>query len=897
MGFKTRFLSKFPRLYLLSKPNRQVFDNIKAYGIIKKHNLFDTSFYLSEYPDVAKAGMNPIVHYMWYGYRENKKPMKDFDGVYYSHKYPDALESKLNPLSHYALYGLEENREYKLPGNDFKILSDVELGDLLDNHVKMECNVRRRVLYLVHEPIGSFGGTGFTSMDIIEDIQDDYDCYILTSTGSEFELWFKEEDHFSKLGNWSISLDDDLSVEDNIDFRKQQYSKEALKIYSTILSKLNIDLIHINHLINHTFDISTIAEKLEIPIILSIHDYYYICPSIHLVNNNHEYCQQKCQKNEWTCQCIPTQTPQQLEATVKNWQKQSQKFLKKCTKIITPSKSTTTIYINQYPELKDKITTITHGRDLPHPTKIKPVDKIKKPIRILFPGYIGTHKGSLLIKKIKEQDTENQLELHFMGTTYPTLKKYGKNHGRYTREEFTTYVKNINPHFIGIFSTVPETYSHTLTESWNTGTPVIATQLGALEERIKQNKAGYLIPYDNPKEAYQKIIEYSKNINKYNKIIENIQKIKFKTQKQMTTEYKKIYNKLTKYHKPKYKISITIPTYNTGKFLHESIGSLIKQTIGFENIEILIVDDKSTDQYTIDLIKEYSEKFANVKAIFLDENSGFPGRPRNIGIENSTADYVMVMDHDDSYNPEALEKLYKNITHENADICICNFNQVFEEGTIPYKSTFTQPTIKANNIKENPNLFTIPAAIWTRLYNKKFLQKNNIKFPEGMLAEDVYVNTYTLLKAKGIIYLNNYYGYQYKIRDTEEDKSTIHIRNKKYIDAILNGFIETSKIITQLEKDQYSDNIFKPHLTSWLYTIVLSNTNTEEKKYLYQKATPLYKKRYIDDPYFKGKYNKLVKHIQNEEYDKALEETEKIKETETNMNEELVEQIRKNKKE
>ena len=391
MGFKTRFLSRFPRLYLLSKPNKQVFDNIKAYNIIKKHNLFDTSFYLTEYPDVAKAGMNPIVHYMWYGYRENKKPMEDFDGVYYSHKYPDALESKLNPLSHYALYGLNENREYKLPGNDFKILSDAELEELLNNPIK-EVNVRKRVLYLVHEPIGSFGGTGFTSMDIIEDIQDDYDCYILTSNGREFELWFREDDHFSKLGNWSISLDDDLSSEDNIDFRKQQYSKEALKIYATILSKLNIDLIHINHLINHTFDISTIAEKLEIPIILSIHDYYYICPSIHLVNNKHQYCQQKCQKNEWTCQCIPQQTPQQLKHTIQKWQKESQKFLKQCTTIITPSTSTTKIYINQYPQLKNKIKTIPHGRDLPNPTKIKPVDKIKKPIRILFPGYIGTHK-------------------------------------------------------------------------------------------------------------------------------------------------------------------------------------------------------------------------------------------------------------------------------------------------------------------------------------------------------------------------------------------------------------------------------------------------------------------------------------------------------------------------
>ena len=414
MSFKTKFLSKFPRLYLLSKPNKQVLDNLKAYTIIKKNNLFDVDFYNEEYPDVKKAGMNPIVHYMWYGYKENKRPKPDFDGVYYTHKYPDALKSKLNPLSHYALYGLKENREYKLENNEFNILSFEEVEEVLSNPPEKVFNPRKRVLYLVHEPIGSFGGTGFTSMDIIDNIQDDYDCYILTSNGEEFELWYREEDHFTKLGNWSVSLSSDLSSEDNINFKKQLYSKEALQIYTSILLNLNIDLLHINHLINHTFDISRVTEKLKIPVLLSIHDFYYICPSIHLVDKNHQYCRQKCQNNDYTCQCIPTKTPEQLKQTIKQWQKESQKFLKQCTKIITPSISTQNTYIKQYPNLKDKIQTITHGRDL---TPIKYTPKLEKPIKILFPGYIGTHKGSLLIKEIKEQDKDNKLELHYMGTT------------------------------------------------------------------------------------------------------------------------------------------------------------------------------------------------------------------------------------------------------------------------------------------------------------------------------------------------------------------------------------------------------------------------------------------------------------------------------------------------
>ena len=76
----------FPIVYLLFKPNKQMFKNIKGFRSIKKNNLFDEEFYLSNYKDVKASGMNPIIHYIIYGYKEGKDPNKDFDGVYYSLK-------------------------------------------------------------------------------------------------------------------------------------------------------------------------------------------------------------------------------------------------------------------------------------------------------------------------------------------------------------------------------------------------------------------------------------------------------------------------------------------------------------------------------------------------------------------------------------------------------------------------------------------------------------------------------------------------------------------------------------------------------------------------------------------------------------------------------------------
>ena len=346
-----------------------------------------------------------------------------------------------------------------------------------------------------------------------------------------------------------------------------------------------------------------------------------------------------------------------------------------------------------------------------------------------------------------------------------------------------------------------------------------------------------------------------------------------------------------------YKLTVVVPTFNTGIFLHESLGSIINQSIGFENIEVILVDDKSSDPLTLSIIDDYVSKYSNIRVIFLEENSGFPGKPRNVGIDASTSDYVIVMDHDDSYDLDAFKRLYDTIIKEKADIVISNYQEVYEDKTVkPSIFGYDVDKIKINSIDENLSFFDIAPSIWTRLFRKSFLKEHNIRFIEGMLAEDVYFGVNALLNANCIVYLNNYYGYNYKIRDTEEDKSTIHIRNKKYIEAILNGFLQISSMIQEQNKEEYSNDIFKPHLTSWLYTIILSDTTNNEKKYLFKKASNLYKNRYIDDPYFEGRYDTLVNYIKTDKFDEAVEESMRLKSIEKNMNLKLVNEIKENKK-
>jgi len=82
--------------------------------IIKKSGLFDEIYYLKSYPDVRKADIDPIKHYILHGAKEGRDPSPYFQTSFYLEKYPDVAQSGINPLLHYIIYGQHEGRKTNL---------------------------------------------------------------------------------------------------------------------------------------------------------------------------------------------------------------------------------------------------------------------------------------------------------------------------------------------------------------------------------------------------------------------------------------------------------------------------------------------------------------------------------------------------------------------------------------------------------------------------------------------------------------------------------------------------------------------------------------------------------------------------------------------------------------
>lgn len=79
-------------------------------SLLASSALFDPAFYLYRYPDVADAAVDPIGHYLVFGWREGRRPSPAFDGAWYLRRNPDVGDAEMNPLVHYLRFGAAEGR-------------------------------------------------------------------------------------------------------------------------------------------------------------------------------------------------------------------------------------------------------------------------------------------------------------------------------------------------------------------------------------------------------------------------------------------------------------------------------------------------------------------------------------------------------------------------------------------------------------------------------------------------------------------------------------------------------------------------------------------------------------------------------------------------------------------
>lgn len=258
-----------------------------------------------------------------------------------------------------------------------------------------------------------------------------------------------------------------------------------------------------------------------------------------------------------------------------------------------------------------------------------------------------------------------------------------------------------------------------------------------------------------------------------------------------------------------YKLSIIVPTYNLENEIDKTFKSIKSQSIGFENIEVIFVDDNSTDD-TLNILNGYAKEYNNITVISTDKNSGYGGKPRNIGLKHSTSDYILFLDGDDQLLINACEVLYDKIVYSYADIVIGGQINVFEEGVMEHNPPILSDKEENffKNVK-NHKLLSMRPAISAKLFKKSLLANNNITFPEGIPGEDLVFLLEAMLNSKSIITLTNRYIYY---RNLDGSSTTLNL-TEKYFYGLINAYLKVSDL---LEKYNVPNNIqevvFHSHL-------------------------------------------------------------------------------------
>lgn len=192
------------------------------------------------------------------------------------------------------------------------------------------------------------------------------------------------------------------------------------------------------------------------------------------------------------------------------------------------------------------------------------------------------------------------------------------------------------------------------------------------------------------------------------------------------------------------KLSIIVPVYNTSKYLKKCLDSVLNQS--FKDFELICVDDGSTDN-SFAILQEYS----NYAKILQKPNGGLSSA-RNYALDRATGDYVLFVDSDDYLLPNSLERLMQRTIYADT---VIGYPVIAYEGdrrTEEFDKRYFSPNLEGKVQVTEDILKSVPVVAWAKVFNRKRIEDNGIRFPDGLLYEDTYFFWAYFLSEKSVYF-------------------------------------------------------------------------------------------------------------------------------------------------
>lgn len=476
---ENRSLSLYPRTIQESQENLEL-----RVSAIRPH--FDLNFYLKSNPDVNEAGIDPVLHYITEGHKENRDPHPDFSTLYYLEANPDVKDAGVNPYLHYLTTGKSEGRHPKHPGgrkidvlSEFATLDEMtkswvkdskpdqllNQGELLDI-LQPELAGGRLILSVSHDNyIESAGGIQFCISQEVSLAQEMGDSYLAIfpyqPTPRLAHVDPSDDVNIVLILNGkNIGVTGMNTLCDVVEYLKSLDTK-----FETIIHQL------LGHSVEHIIDLVIATGHKSCS--LWLHDFITICPSYTLRRNNLDYCGAPNIDSNVCSICIYGQERRNHQRRIQNL------FNSLDVKVFAPSAVAKNIWLKKS-GLK------------PASIKVKPHIKLqwrKRPeriselefagIKVAFLGTQAEHKGWSTFTTVIQNGRNRDISYFYFGNGQRKLQNLKAVSVHVTSDNPNAmteaiYEKNID--FVIHWASWPETFSLTTFEAIAAGAYVITNE-------------------------------------------------------------------------------------------------------------------------------------------------------------------------------------------------------------------------------------------------------------------------------------------------------------------------------------------------------------------------------------------------------------------------------------
>lgn len=319
-------------------------------------------------------------------------------------------------------------------------------------------------------------------------------------------------------------------------------------------------------------------------------------------------------------------------------------------------------------------------------------------------------------------------------------------------------------------------------------------------------------------------------------------------------------------------LSIIVPVYNKELFLDACIESINKLEINKAKIEAIFVDDCSRDN-SLEIIEAYVNKYDFIKMIKLEENTGSPSEPRNMGIREAKGQYITFLDADDWLDPIGLPTLLDQAIENNSDVA---FGQSIKhtDNTISKLGRFTSYKVANNLIPYEINKIFRAVGPPGKMIKRDIIVNNNIEFKQLKFGEDklFFINAIAKCKSASmnstpIYHVNRYTENQSLVGETSIIEKTNYnlIVLKEVLKLDLPERAEFQAISRIVEVD-FISRLFNGHR-------FLKNNNKEDFYRLFDDMVDTLKQhnKNVEDYIVEDKYKNLYQLLINKDYEKLFE--------------------------